>query len=423
MRQDRGVATPYERVSQSSDVPAPGRPALTRPVTGRYVGGVCAGIAQHLEVSVRSVHIAMVVLALFGPGIPMYAFLWAVTPSSDIAGEQREPGALRAVTGLGESRWGLFVAAGGLLVFIGAVVGLQFAGVNVRAGVLLPLLLIAAGVAVAWSHLDDAERTKWLGTQQQDRGLLVLRLGLGITVAVIGILVLTIRGDSFAAIGDALLATAAVLVGTGLIAAPWVVRLWRDYRQEQEVAARANERADIAAHLHDSVLQTLALIQRRSHDPASVTQLARAQERELRSWLYAGPAGSDETLASAVTAAAHDVEDRNGVVIDLVVTGDRPLEEHGTALVRAMREAMLNATRHGKPPVTAYAEIGPSGVEAFVRDRGEGFDIGDIPQDRLGVRASILGRMERHGGTAKVRRREDGTEVELTLPPLEGEQQ
>jgi signal transduction histidine kinase len=353
----------------------------------------------------------------------MYAFLWAVTPSSDLGGGQREPGAMRAVSGLGESRWGFFVAVGALLVFIGGVVGLQFAGVNVRAGVLLPLLLIAAGVVVAWSHLDDAERSKWLGTQQQDRGMLVLRLGLGIAVAVIGILVLTIRGDSLAAMGDALLATVAVLVGTGLIAAPWVVRLWRDYREEQEVAARANERADIAAHLHDSVLQTLALIQRRSHDPASVTQLARAQERELRSWLYAGPAGSDETLASAVTAAAHDVEDRGGVVIDLVVTGDRPLEEHGTALVRAMREAMLNATRHGQPPVTAYAEIGPSGVEAFVRDRGEGFDLAEIPEDRLGVRASILGRMERHGGTARVRRREDGTEVELTLPPLEGEQQ
>jgi len=384
---------------------------------------VCAGIAAHLGVRRRWVHLAFVVLAVSGPGLPVYLFLWVVTPSSDPGGEQREPGALRAVSGLSESRWGMFVAAGGMLVLIGTVVGLQWAGVDVRAGVLLPLLLIAAGVAVAWSHLDDAERTKWLGTQQQDRGMLVLRLGLGITVAVIGILVLTVRGNSLAAIGDALLATVAVLVGATLITAPWVVRLWRDYREEQEVSARANERADIAAHLHDSVLQTLALIQRRSHDPASVTQLARAQERELRSWLYAGPAGSDETLASAITAAAHDVEDRGGVVIDLVVTGDRPLEEHGTALVRAMREAMLNATRHGKAPVTAYAEIGPAGVDAFVRDRGEGFDLDDIPPDRLGVRASILGRMERHGGTASVRRREDGTEVELTLPPLEGEQQ
>ena len=418
------MPTPYERVAPPTDLPPAGRPPLSRPLRGRWLGGVSAGIAEHLGVTRRQVHLVLGLLVVLGPGIPIYLFLWAVTPSSDTVGdqrEQREPGALRAVSGLGESRWGVTVAVGGLFVFVGTVIGLQLAGVDVRAGVLLPLLLIAAGVTVAWSHLDDAERTKWLGTQQQDRGMLWLRLALGTVVAVIGILVLTIRGGSISAMGDALLATLAVLLGATLIAAPWVVRLWRDYREEQEVAARANERADIAAHLHDSVLQTLALIQRRSHDPASVTQLARAQERELRSWLYAGPSGSDETLASAVTAAAHDVEDLNGVVIDLVVTGDRPLEEHGTALTRAVREAMLNATRHGRPPVTAYVEIGPTGVEAFVRDRGEGFELADVPEDRLGVKASILGRMERHGGTARVRRREDGTEVELTLPPLEGD--
>lgn len=414
------MPTPYERVAQPAEAPPSGRPPLTRTHRGRVLAGVCAGIAEHLGVSANVVRFVFVAMGLLGPGIPIYAFLWAVTPSSDNDGEQHEPSAVRAVSGLSESRWGMFVAAGALLVVMGSIVGLQLAGVDVRAGVLLPLLLIAAGVAVAWSQLDDAERTKWLGSGENDRGMMLLRLGLGISIAVVGILVLTVRGNSLAAMGDALLATLSVLVGAGLIIAPWGVRLWRDYREEQEVSARANERADIAAHLHDSVLQTLALIQRRSHDPASVTQLARAQERELRSWLYAGPTGSDETLASAITAAAHEVEDLGGVVIDLVVTGDRPLEQHGTALVRAMREAMLNATRHGKPPVTAYAEVGPSGVEAFVRDRGEGFDLDDIPEDRLGVRASILGRMERHGGTARVRRREDGTEVELTLPPLEG---
>ncbi|MEO6020112.1 MAG: PspC domain-containing protein [Knoellia sp.] len=419
------MPTPYERVAPPTDPPASVRPPLQRPLHGRWLGGVCVGIAHHLGVERKWVHLAFLALAVLGPGIPIYLFLWAVTPSGDDVSENAlvASGAVRAMSGLGESRWGGIVAVGGMLVLVGTVVGLQFAGVDVRAGVLLPLLLIAVGVAVAWSQLDDAERTKWLGTERGHRGVTWLRLALGTGVAVIGILVLTIRGSSVSAMGDALLATLAVLVGAALITAPWVVRLWRNYREEQEVATRANERADIAAHLHDSVLQTLALIQRRSQDPVAVTQLARAQERELRSWLYAGPAGSDETLASAVTAAAHDVEDLNGVVIDLVVTGDRALEEHGTALVRAMREALLNATRHGMPPVTAYAEIGTSGVQAFVRDRGEGFEIDDIPQDRLGVRASILGRMERHGGTAKVRRREDGTEVELTLPPLEGEHQ
>jgi signal transduction histidine kinase len=243
-------------------------------------------------------------------------------------------------------------------------------------------------------------------------------LGAGLTVA--GILVLVTRGESFSAVWDALLAAVAVLVGALIIAAPWALRLWGDLRREQVAAARATERADIAAHLHDSVLQTLALIQRQSNDGAAVTRLARAQERELRSWLYAGPQGSQSTLAAAVTEVAHDVEDLQGVPIDLVVTGDRAYEPHGAALAQAMREALLNAVRHGGTPVTAYVEIGPTGVEAFVRDRGAGFDLDAVPDDRLGVRQSILGRMERHGGTAQVRRRDDGTEVELRLPPIEG---
>jgi signal transduction histidine kinase len=249
-----------------------------------------------------------------------------------------------------------------------------------------------------------------------------MRLALGLALALTGILVIVTRGQSLTAVWDALLASTAVLVGVLLVAAPWAVRLWQDFRREQVAAARATERADIAAHLHDSVLQTLALIQRQASDAGAVTRLARAQERELRSWLYSGPAGSQESLAAAVTEVAHEVEDLHGVPIDLVVTGDRPFEQHGAALSRALREALLNAVRHGRAPVTAYVEIGPSGVEAFVRDRGDGFDLDDVPEDRLGVRQSVLGRMERHGGSARVRRREDGTEVELRLPPLEGDQ-
>ena len=225
------------------------------------------------------------------------------------------------------------------------------------------------------------------------------------------------RGRSLEAIWDIGAAVVAVLAGVALIAAPWGLRFWSDLRREQAEAARATERADIAAHLHDSVLQTLALIQRKADDPASVTQLARAQERELRSWLYAGPAGTDSTLAAAVAEAAHEVEDLHGTPIDVVSTGDRPIDDGGTALVRAVRESLHNAVRHGRPPVSLYVEVGPMGVEAFVRDHGDGFDLDEVPEDRLGVRQSILGRMERHGGSARVRRLEQGTEVSLSLPP------
>lgn len=175
-------------------------------------------------------------------------------------------------------------------------------------------------------------------------------------------------------------------------------------------------RADIAAHLHDGVLQTLALIQRSADDPAAVIGLARKQERELRAWLYGSTDDPSETLAAAVTAAAAEVEELHGVPIDVVVTGDRPLDDGGRTLVRALREALLNAVRHGSPPVSAYVEIGPRAVEAFVRDHGAGFDVSAVPSDRLGVKESIMGRMTRHGGTAEVRRRDPGTEVILTMP-------
>jgi signal transduction histidine kinase len=320
------------------------------------------------------------------------------------------------VAAVSSGPWGAVVAVGGLVVLVGVAVGLQQAGVDVRAPVLVPLLVIAAGAIVAWSNLDEAARDDWLGGGERGRGHGWIRVGLGLGLVVVGILVLALRRQPLNEVWDAFLATVAVLGGAVIVAAPWVVRLWRDMRREQVAAARATERADIAAHLHDSVLQTLTLIQRRAADPVAVAQLARAQERELRSWLYAPRQAGEQTLAAAAAAAAHEVEDLHGVPIEIVVTGDRELEPHGAALVRALREALLNAVRHGAPPVTAYVEIGPDGVEAFVRDRGGGFDLDAVPADRLGVRQSVLARMERHGGSARVRRREDGTEVELRLP-------
>jgi signal transduction histidine kinase/phage shock protein PspC (stress-responsive transcriptional regulator) len=380
---------------------------------------VCAAVARHLGLSTRVVRWTFVILTFIGgAGVVAYAFLWALTPEGDLADAATDQVAVPS----DRRQWGSIIVIGAALVLVGGVLVLPVLGGSLIGSVLVPLFTIAVGAIVAWSNLDDAQRSRWLdsGSGASRFGWMRVALGVGLTVA--GILVLVTRGESFSAVWDALLAGIAVLVGALIIAAPWALRLWGDLRREQVASARATERADIAAHLHDSVLQTLALIQRQSGDAAAVTRLARAQERELRSWLYDGPQGSQSTLAAAVTEVAHEVEDLHGQVIDLVVTGDRPYEPHGAALAQAMREALLNAVRHGGAPVTAYVEIGPSGVEAFVRDRGVGFDLEEVPVDRLGVRQSILGRMERHGGTARVRRRDDGTEVELRLPPLQGEQ-
>ena len=419
----RGPGAPAagSRVDGTPGPPAPPqRPPLVRDRSGGWTPGVCGAIARHLGVSRRMVRWVFVVLALAGgAGVAAYLFLWALTPEEDL-GHLADPDApVEPRVSPERRRWVLVLAGGVGLVLVGVALLTPVLGGSLRNSVLLPLFVIAVGAIVAWSNLDEAHRSRWLGG---GRGGGWMRLALGLALALTGILVIVTRGQSLTAVWDALLASTAVLVGVLLVAAPWAVRLWQDFRREQVAAARATERADIAAHLHDSVLQTLALIQRQASDAGAVTRLARAQERELRSWLYSGPAGSQESLAAAVTEVAHEVEDLHGVPIDLVVTGDRPFERHGAALSRALREALLNAVRHGRAPVTAYVEIGPSGVEAFVRDRGDGFDLDDVPEDRLGVRQSVLGRMERHGGSARVRRREDGTEVELRLPPLEGDQ-
>ena len=340
------MPTPYERPATVAAA-APTRPPLRRAVADRRFAGVCGGIGYHLGVStslVRWGFIASLILT-GGASLVVYIFLWALVPEESPyesaarlgtlpnaarsphpaatwgpAGGSAEPAGpadpaapapspVRVALPRRDNRWRTLLLAGGVAIVIGLAGTAQSIGIDVQAGVLVPLLVIATGAIVAWSHLDEAERESWLVAGSGSRRLVWTRLGLGLGLVVVGILVLTTRGQSPAVVGDALLAAFAVLGGAAIIAAPWAVRLWGDLRREQVTAARATERADIAAHLHDSVLQTLALIQRRSADPAAVTQLARAQERELRTWLYAGPSGSGDSLAAAVAEVAHEVED------------------------------------------------------------------------------------------------------------------
>jgi signal transduction histidine kinase len=240
-------------------------------------------------------------------------------------------------------------------------------------------------------------------------------------LALTGLVIMATRGRSFAAIWDIGAAVLAVLAGVALIAAPWALRFWSDLRHEQAELARATERADIAAHLHDSVLQTLALIQKSSHDPATVARLARAQERDLRSWLYAGESTDERTVASALRGVAARVEDEYAVSVDVVSVGDCDLDEHLRPLVKATGEAVTNAAKHaGTGRVDVYAEVTPAAVDVFVRDRGRGFDPATVPADRYGVRNSIVDRMRRHGGAAEIRSTPgEGTEVRLHLARLQ----
>jgi signal transduction histidine kinase len=204
-----------------------------------------------------------------------------------------------------------------------------------------------------------------------------------------------------------------------LIFGPWVVRLAGDLAAERRDRIRSEERSDMAAHLHDSVLQTLALIQR-SDDPKKMVTLARSQERELRSWLYGTerPAGGT-SLSAALEDAAGRVEQAHDVPVEVVVVNDVPVAQGGlAALVRAAAEAMNNAARHsGTNRVSVYAEAMNGTVDVYVSDQGGGFDPDSIPDDRHGVRESIIGRMSRHGGAATILSEPgEGTEVHLEMP-------
>lgn len=382
------------------------RPPLLRPQQGRWLAGVCRGLATHLQVPVTLVRAVIAGLSLFGPGVVVYGFLWLTM----VEGEHGESlferrGRVRRTT------WVVAL----VLLALGAAASAVISR-SIDLGAILPMLAIAAGLVLTWSLLDRRRRATWFGGAAITTRESWLRVLIGAGLVFGGILVLASGERGIGGLRDVLLATVVVLVGASLLLVPFGIRLWEDFRAEQTERIRATEKADIAAHLHDSVLQTLALIQRRADDPVAVRRLARGQERELRGWLFAQDPPEQETMVAATRAMIQQIEDQLGRPVEFVSTGDTPLDEDGAAMVRALGEAVSNAIRHGAPPVSVYLEVGPRETEAFVRDHGAGFDPDAVAKDRRGVRQSIIGRMERHGGRAQVRRREPGTEVSLSLP-------
>jgi signal transduction histidine kinase len=267
--------------------------------------------------------------------------------------------------------------------------------------------------ALAWTLIPAAPASERLVSRGETLRQALL-VGFG-AVALLAVLHHLTRGLRF---GAAIGVVAIIAVMLGLLVVPWFVRLARSLTFERAARIREQERAELAAHLHDSVLQTLALIQKRAGDPREVAGLARRQERELRSWLFARPArGEQDSIATALERAAVEVEELHGVPVEVVTVGDVPLTARLEAIVGAAREAMTNAAKFATSErVHMYAEVEPQRVEVFVRDRGVGFDPQTIPEDRRGVRDSIVARMERHQGRASVHSSPGaGTEVELVM--------
>ncbi|QXQ09301.1 ATP-binding protein [Paeniglutamicibacter sp. Y32M11] len=415
------------------------RPELTRG-DDRIIAGVAAGLARHLGLSVRRVRIGFVLAtALLGAGVVLYAWLWIFVPSARDARRdaERSTGTRRfslaeqlanpepSADVRGSSRQGLWrqIVVGIGLLLIAGLGAAQLAGAfAIRWNVIWPLAAVIGGAVIAWMQLDEGGRAGLRKSSGTIGAAGITRLLLGVLLVVLGLLLLLSGTVGISALLSGLVVALAVIAGLVLVLLPWALRFWRDFVSERSNRERAAERADIAAHLHDSVLQTLALIQKRSTDPAMVLTLARAQERELRTWLYAEPEPSQDGISAAIRAAAEEIEELYLVSINVVAVGERIGVPGHDALLQATREAMTNAAKHAGGTISVYVEADSAGIEVFVRDRGSGFDPGAVSADRHGVRESIIGRINRNGGTATIKSDQDGTEVQLFMEAKIGEE-
>ena len=411
-----------------------------RDTTSPMIGGVAAGVARHLALDPLWVRVGFVGLAAMGGfGIALYAGLWLFRPAAPHLDSDLPPGlaaaSRRGMRPGGRSRWidlGPVVALGAVAVGVVFVVQAIFGG----GAWLWPLVVGGAGLILLWRQADASQRDQWLdaGGRLSIRRVVFGRGGFaaylrvfgGITLLVLALILFAVLSGRGGPLGQGVMVGLLALVGLGLVISPWVRSLIEDLAAERGERVRTEERADMAAHLHDSVLQTLALIQKNAGDSTAVAQLARSQERDLRSWLYAGERADETTVARALRRMAAEIEDAHGVTVDVVTVGDTELTEDIGPIVNAAREAVTNAAKHaGVPRVDVYAEIGDPLTEVFVRDRGAGFDTSveapaERPGHRLGIRNSIIDRMVRHGGSADIRSTPgEGTEVRLSLSKKE----
>ena len=400
------VAGPQARSAAVATTDFRWYPRLTRGSDGSVVAGVCVGLADHLGVRVVHVRLVMVLLAtLSGAGVALYSALWALTPT----------GPAPAGAGRGDERERRRGMALAVVAVAGAVLSFM---VTTATGlsVIVPVLVVALGAGLVWQQYDGGGRVAPRSVFDW------ARVTAGATLVVVGLAVVVLGQVEFAALRSSLLAVVATLVGVGLLSVPVGLRLWRSLEEERAARIRESERSDIASHLHDSVLQTLALIQKRSDDPGQVARLARRQERELRQWLFgAGSRMSSgaATFAGAVEVMVGDVEDVYGLRVDqVVVGGDGPVGDAGEAVLGAVREALVNVAKHaGVDTADVFVENDGRTLSAFVRDRGRGFDPDAVGGDRHGLAQSIRHRVESRGGTVRVRSTLGrGTEIGIEMP-------
>jgi signal transduction histidine kinase/phage shock protein PspC (stress-responsive transcriptional regulator) len=403
---------------------------LRRGREDRLAGGVAAGVAARTGFDVTVVRTVFVLAALgSGFGAAAYVLAWLLVPAdgedSNIAREAlTDRRGIALVAGLGS----LLV----VVLLIASALGAAWLGY-----LAWPLVISAAGIILIWRNApaDEQALMRRLAEPLPDlawdnrRSGTVLRLSVaGLLLA--GGLIALLSGHGSIALLRPLGGVALVIAAIVVVLGPWWLRIARDLVVERQARIRAEERADMAARVHDSVLHTLALIQRRVGEPQQVIQLARAQERELRAWLFDGRAPGlidrqGMTFAAGVRLIQQEVEAQHRVAVEAVTVGDCELDDDLSALLAAAREATVNAVKwSGAEVVSIFAEVEPAEVSLFVRDRGRGFDPESVPGDRKGLAESVHARMARRGGSATVRSAHgEGTEVSLTMPRAVGKRQ
>jgi signal transduction histidine kinase len=401
LRDDRGVV--------------PAAVAFRRRDDGRVVAGVAGGFADRYGLDVGVVRAALAVLALAGGvGVVVYAAGYAVSERSHGTAVEAWPHS--------ERRTVAFV-----LMALGVLQLVRSSGVWLGDRVMLPMVVIVSGVvvlanrtrgAVGASPGSSRSRPADPGPPPVSNRRMAFTVAAGVALVAAGFALVSGQSSVDTGVRVAAGAVAVAVLAAGVLVGPWLVRAAQDLAAERRERIRSEERAAMAAHLHDSVLQTLALIQRNAGDARRTRTLARRQERALREWLYGSAPATATSLASAVREMAADVEELYDVEIDVVLVGDRPMDEASAAVVGALREACVNAAKHsGESTWSVFVESGPAGIDAFVRDRGVGFDMARVPAGGHGLASSIGARVERVGGTVVIATAPGGgTEIELTVP-------
>lgn len=400
------------RPADGSPIAPSWRNRLVRRTDDRVIAGVAAGLAANLGIDPVYTRAGFVVLSFAGGvGLVLYGLGWVLFPSDvDVAPQPAAPPATRRQV------------AGMVMLFVALLIALRSVGLWFGDAVVWPVLFVAFGGAAALDRRSYDYRSalgRITGSRPGERPSRS-RVIVGGVMMFLGIVMVLRETDAFRGLGTAAFAVAVTVIGFVLVFGPWAWGMANDLATERRDRIRADERAEVAAHLHDSVLQTLALIQR-TDDPKRMITLARAQERELRSWLYrVEPSKTGGTLRSRLEEVAADVEQDHDTPIDVVMVGNAPLDDRTAAIVAAATEAMKNAARHSAAQkVSVYVEASPDSVDVWVSDQGVGFDPGGVDEERLGIKESIVGRMARHRGTATIISEPgEGAEVHLHMEDL-----